>query len=105
MTTRRDFIRTSAGVGAGAALGAFPKTLEGAPNVVIRRVTPTCVASANGLGAVSRAIQELADGATTIEAVVAGTTSVTASSTHMTGIAHRARSTATSSMRTAISLP
>ncbi|MBT8487735.1 MAG: N(4)-(beta-N-acetylglucosaminyl)-L-asparaginase [Gemmatimonadetes bacterium] len=72
MTTRRDFIRTSAGVGAGAALGAFPKTLQGAPHVVIRRVTPTCVASGNGLEAVSRAIQELADGATTIEAVVAG---------------------------------
>ena len=72
MATRRDFIRTSVGVGAGAALGALPKTLEGAPSVVIRRVTPTCVASGNGLAAVSRAIQQLADGATPIEAVVAG---------------------------------
>jgi len=72
MSTRRDFIRTSAGVGAGAALGVLPKNLEGAPNVVLRRVTPTCVASANGLGAVARAIEELADGSDTIEAVVRG---------------------------------
>jgi N4-(beta-N-acetylglucosaminyl)-L-asparaginase len=35
-------------------------------------VTPTCVASANGLAAVSRAIEELASGATTIDAVVRG---------------------------------
>ena len=72
MSTRRDFLRTSAGVGAGAALGALPKNLEGAPNVVLRRVTPTCVASANGLGAVARAIEELASGSDTIEAVVRG---------------------------------
>lgn len=72
MGTRRDFIRTSAGVGAGAALGAFPAVLEGAPNVIVRRVTPTCVASANGLAAVARAIEELAAGADTIDAVVRG---------------------------------
>lgn len=72
MGTRREFIRTSAGVGAGAALGAFPSVLEGAPNVIVRRVTPTCVASANGLAAVARAIDELAAGADTIDAVVRG---------------------------------
>ena len=72
MATRRDFIKTTAGVGAGAALGAFPRSLEGAPNVIVRRVTPTCVASGNGLAAVSRAIEELAGGASTIEAVVRG---------------------------------
>jgi N4-(beta-N-acetylglucosaminyl)-L-asparaginase len=72
MSTRRDFIKTSAGVGAGAALGVFPKTLQGAPNVLIKRVTPTCVASSNGIEAVGRAIQELANGASTIEAVVRG---------------------------------
>lgn len=72
MATRRDFIRTSAGVGAGAALGSFPAALEGAPNVVLRRVTPTCVASANGLDAVALAIEAVADGASTIEAVVRG---------------------------------
>ena len=72
MSTRRDFIRASAGVGAGAALGMFPKTLQGAPNVLIRRVTPTCVASSNGLDSVARAIEELANGASTIEAVVQG---------------------------------
>ena len=72
MGTRRDFIRTSAGVGAGAALGVFPKSLRSTPAVVIRRVTPTCIASANGLGAVSRAIEELANGAETIDAIVRG---------------------------------
>ncbi|MEE2898613.1 MAG: N(4)-(beta-N-acetylglucosaminyl)-L-asparaginase [Gemmatimonadota bacterium] len=72
MGNRRDFIKTSAGVGAGAALGVFPRSLRGAPAVIIRRVTPTCVASANGLGAVSRAIEELANGTDTIEAIVRG---------------------------------
>ena len=73
MSTRRDFIRTSAGVGVGAAFGALPKPLEArAPNIISRRVTPVCVASGNGLGAVSRAIEELANGASTIEAVVRG---------------------------------
>ena len=72
MTTRRDFIRASAGMGAGAALGGFPEPLLGAPAVVLRRVTPTCVASGNGLQAVARAIEELASGASTIDAVVRG---------------------------------
>jgi len=75
MSTRRDFIRTSAGAGVGAALGGFPKPLEGgagAANVITRRVTPVCVASGNGLGAVSRAIEELGNGASTIEAIVRG---------------------------------
>ena len=72
MGSRRDFIKTSAGVGAGAALGLFPKSLQGAPAVLIRRVTPTCIASANGLGAVSRAIEELSNGADTIDAIVRG---------------------------------
>lgn len=35
-------------------------------------MTPTCVASGNGLAAVARALEELAAGATTIEAVVRG---------------------------------
>ena len=72
MTTRRDFIRTSAGVGAGAALGVVPVPERGAPAVLLRRVTPACVASSNGLAAVSRAIEELEGGASTIEAVVRG---------------------------------
>ena len=75
MGTRREFIRTSAGAGVGAAVGAmgvFPKAVQGAPAVLVRRVTPVCVASANGLGAVARAIEELANGADTIDAVVRG---------------------------------
>lgn len=75
MGTRRDFIRTSAGAGVGmaaGAMGALPAALEGAPYVARRRVTPVCVASSNGLGAVARAIEELANGADTIDAVVRG---------------------------------
>jgi N4-(beta-N-acetylglucosaminyl)-L-asparaginase len=72
MTTRRDFIRTTAGVGAGAAMGVLPRGLEGAPAVRRSQVTPVCIASANGLGAVTRALDELDGGATTIEAVVRG---------------------------------
>lgn len=72
MGTRRDFIKTGTGVGVGAALGVVPRALEGAPAVVLRRVTPVCVASANGLGAVDRALRELAGGASTIDSVVRG---------------------------------
>jgi len=36
MGSRRDFIKTSAGVAAGAALGVFPRSLQGAPAAVIR---------------------------------------------------------------------
>jgi N4-(beta-N-acetylglucosaminyl)-L-asparaginase len=50
----------------------LPRELSGAPYVNIRRVTPTCIASANGLAAVSRAIEELAGGAETIDAIVRG---------------------------------
>ena len=72
MSTRRDFIRTTAGGGVGAAFGVPPRTLEGAPTVLARRVTPVCIASANGLAAVERAMQELSEGADTIDAVVRG---------------------------------
>lgn len=72
MSTRRDFIRSTAGVGVGAALGVVPRELKAAPAVVRRRVTPVCVASGNGLAAVTRAMEELGNGAETIEAIVAG---------------------------------
>ena len=54
-------------------LGAVPAR-SGARSaaVLVPRVTPTCVASGNGLAAVARALEELAAGATTIEAVVRG---------------------------------
>ncbi|MFQ5537538.1 MAG: N(4)-(beta-N-acetylglucosaminyl)-L-asparaginase [Gemmatimonadota bacterium] len=72
MSTRRDFIRTTAGAGAGAALGVFPRNLAAAPSVLRGRVEPVCIASGNGLRAVERAMAELDGGATTIEAVVHG---------------------------------
>ncbi len=72
MTTRRDFIRTTAGVGAGAALGVRPAALDGAPAVLRGQVTPVAIASANGREAVARAVEELTAGADTVDAVVAG---------------------------------
>ncbi|HSR41929.1 MAG TPA: N(4)-(beta-N-acetylglucosaminyl)-L-asparaginase, partial [Longimicrobiales bacterium] len=74
MTTRRDFLRTTTGAGVGAVLASTtPGRLTGAPAVHLRRrVTPVAVASANGLEAVETAIRELAAGASTIDAVVAG---------------------------------
>jgi len=72
MATRRDFLRASAGVGAGALGGVLPAAVAAAPAVRIKRVTPTCVASGNGVAAVARALEELEAGATTIEAVVRG---------------------------------
>jgi N4-(beta-N-acetylglucosaminyl)-L-asparaginase len=73
MATRRDFLRTTTGAGLGVALAVgAPGAVRGAPAVVRRRVTPVCVASGNGLAAVARAMQELAAGASTVEAVVRG---------------------------------
>jgi N4-(beta-N-acetylglucosaminyl)-L-asparaginase len=72
MTSRREFIRTAgAGVGA-AALGAVPRSLDGAPYVLTRAVEPTVVASANGLQAARHALATLHAGGDTLEAVVEG---------------------------------
>ncbi|HSM06560.1 MAG TPA: N(4)-(beta-N-acetylglucosaminyl)-L-asparaginase [Longimicrobiales bacterium] len=71
MTSRRDFLRAGTGAGLGAVLGVQP--LSGAPAVhTRRRVEPTCVASGNGLEAVRIALDALARGDTTVEAVVQG---------------------------------
>lgn len=72
MTTRRDFLRTGTGAGLGAVVGIHRVPGFQAPAVVPRRATPVCIASGNGLGAVTRALDELDAGATTIEAVVRG---------------------------------
>lgn len=73
MTTRRDFIRTTAGVGAGAAIGVVPTgELVGAPAVHVQQVTPVAVASGNGLSAVAKAMEEVEQGGDTLEAVVHG---------------------------------
>ena len=73
MTTRRGFLRATTGAGAGAALGIFPAvTLEGAPAVRLRRVTPVSVSSGNGLAAVSRAMEVMNAGGDTLDAVIQG---------------------------------
>ncbi len=70
MSTRRDFIKTTAGVGTMAAVG--PRALLGAPAVHRRRVTPVSVASSNGIESVARACDIIAGGGDTLEAVVSG---------------------------------
>jgi len=73
MTTRRDFLRATAGAGAGAAFGIVPAVkLEGGPAVHIRRVTPVAVASANGREAVAKAIEIVQAGGDTLDAVIQG---------------------------------
>lgn len=73
MTTRRDFLRTTAGAGAGAAFGIVPAVrLEGAPALRIPRVNPVAVASANGLEAVARAVEVVQGGGDTLDAVIQG---------------------------------
>jgi N4-(beta-N-acetylglucosaminyl)-L-asparaginase len=74
MTTRRDFFRTSAaGLGA-ATLGAFPfpAPSSGAPSIIRSAVRPVVIASANGLTAVNKAMEIIAAGGDTLEAVVRG---------------------------------
>ena len=73
MTTRRGFIRATAGAGAGAALGFVPTVkLAGAPAVSIRRVTPVAVGSGNGLEAVAKALDVVQAGGDTLDAVIQG---------------------------------
>ncbi|MGD2069300.1 MAG: N(4)-(beta-N-acetylglucosaminyl)-L-asparaginase [Gemmatimonadota bacterium] len=77
MTTRRDFLKTTTGVGVGAAIGVRPgRIVDGAPALHLQRTTPVAVASANGLGAVETALAELAAGASTVDAVVRGVNQV-----------------------------
>ena len=72
MGTRRDFLKTTAGVGAAIGVSGPARVLEGAPALRLGRVSPVSVASANGLEVVATAIREVAGGASTIDAVVAG---------------------------------
>ena len=73
MTTRRDFLRTTAGAGAGAAFGIVPALkLEGSPAIHLRRVTPVAVASANGVEAVAKAMEVVRQGGDTLDAVIQG---------------------------------
>ena len=73
MTTRRDFLRAAAGAGAGAAIGVVPTMkLQGAPVLRLPRVTPVCVASGNGLAAVTRAMEVIHSGGDTLDAVLQG---------------------------------
>lgn len=77
MRTRRDFLKASAGAGVGmtvAAAGAEP--LAGAPAVLKRRNAPVAVASSNGLGSVATAVDVVARGGDTLDAVVQGVNSV-----------------------------
>lgn len=81
MTTRRSFLRTTAGISAGLAVGAVPaggvvgapaSGIGGAPAVLRRRVTPVAVASANGLAAVAKAMEVVRSGGDTLDAVIQG---------------------------------
>lgn len=73
MTTRRDFVRTAAGAGLGAALGVAPgRRLDGAPAIHVRQVTPVAIASRNGGAAVNRAMEVIHGGGDTLDGVVEG---------------------------------
>ena len=73
MTTRRDFLKTSAGVGVGAAVGVGSAApLLGAPAIRRSAVTPVAVASGNGLESVATAIEVVNGGGDTLDAVVQG---------------------------------
>ncbi len=73
MTSRRDFLKTSAGVGVGAAVGmGSARPLLGAPAIRRSVVTPVAVASGNGLESVATAIEVVNGGGDTLEAVVQG---------------------------------
>ncbi len=73
MASRRDFLKTSAGVGAAVGLSsAVPDSFVGAPAIHRGAVTPVAVASGNGLESVATAIRRVNSGGDTLEAVVEG---------------------------------
>lgn len=74
MTTRRDFLRTGAAGFGAATLGAFPfpSAQLGAPAIIRSAVKPVAIASSNGQAAVAKALEVLAKGGDTLEAVVRG---------------------------------
>lgn len=73
MTSRRDFLKTSAGVGVGAAVSlGSAQPLRGAPAVHKSVVVPVAVASGNGLEAVETAVRSVTQGGDTLDAVVEG---------------------------------
>ena len=73
MTSRRDFLKTSAGVGVGAAVGmGSARPLLGAPAIRRSAVTPVAVASSNGLESVATAVNLVSEGGDTLEAVIQG---------------------------------
>ncbi|MXX35924.1 MAG: N(4)-(beta-N-acetylglucosaminyl)-L-asparaginase [Gemmatimonadetes bacterium] len=73
MTSRRDFLKTSAGVGVGAAVGmGSASPLLGAPAIRRSVVTPVAVGSGNALEASATAIEVVNGGGDTLEGVVQG---------------------------------
>ncbi len=77
MANRRHFLKTTAGLGVGAAVGLGSReTLLGAPAVRRSAVTPVSVASGNGLEAVATAVQVVNEGGDTLEGVVRGVNAV-----------------------------
>ena len=73
MTSRRDFLKTSAGVGVGAAVGlGSAQPVRGAPVVLRSRVAPVAIASGNGMEAVDTAFRLVSEGGDTLDAVVEG---------------------------------
>lgn len=74
-TTRRDFLKTSAGAGVGAAVGlGAARPLTGAPVVRtgLAQAAPVSVASDNGLESVATAVRIVESGGDTADAVVEG---------------------------------
>lgn len=82
MTCRRDFLKTSAGAGLGAVVGAgsaesvAARTLAGAPFVRRSQVVPVSVASRNGRESVATAVRVAAEGGDTLDGVVQGVNAV-----------------------------
>jgi N4-(beta-N-acetylglucosaminyl)-L-asparaginase len=71
--SRREFVGTASGLAAGVALGVTPDVARGAPALILRPAgRNAAVASANGLRAVTKVGQLLAQGMDTLDAAVEG---------------------------------
>ncbi len=73
--SRRDFLRTAAALGAGAAVVPYAGVLEpvwGRESGPQRAFRPVVISSGNGLRAVEKAMEMIREGADALDAVIAG---------------------------------
>src|SRR5512139_569417 len=69
---RRDFLKSTAALGAAALIGETARAAEGLRTAAQPPVKPVVIASANGMAASAKAMEMILSGADALDAVIAG---------------------------------